>query len=160
MNNPTLTCGLLGKMPETNRVIGRGVKLTTPLSMVPSWRMSGVIPLLPYAPSWRAQEQVIHFLPSLVLHDHRAHTVNVLILTTSGEGFLGRRVCCTWIMSSGFCSWKSSSSLHVCPVSFTFAIAYILIRFLSTSLSKYSLAATLTHSVSPETSIRLTVHNK
>jgi len=162
MNNPTLTCGLLGKMPATNRIIGRGVKLTTPLSMVPRWRMSGVIPLLSYSPSWCAQEQVIYFLSSLVLHDRRTHTVNVLFLRrlvkgTNLEKFLGWRVCCTWILSFGFCSWKSSSSLHVCPVSFTFAIAYILIRFLSTSLSKYSLAATLTHSVSPETSIRLNV---
>ena len=54
--------------------------------------MSGVIPLLPYAPSWRAQEQVIYFLPSLVLHDRRAHTVNVLILTTSGEGYKSGQV--------------------------------------------------------------------
>ena len=46
--------------------------------------MSGAIPLLPYTPSWRAQEQVINFLSSLVLHDRRTHILNVLILTTSG----------------------------------------------------------------------------
>jgi len=49
--------------------------------------MSGAIPLISYTPSWRAQEQVVNFLSSLVLHDRRTHNVNVLILTTSSEGY-------------------------------------------------------------------------
>jgi hypothetical protein len=47
--------------------------------------MSGAIPLLPYTPLWRAQEELINFLFSLVLHDRKTHTVFVLVLTTSGE---------------------------------------------------------------------------
>jgi hypothetical protein len=38
-------------------------------------------------------------------------------------------------------------------VSFTFAMAYILIRLLSTSLSRYSLAGTVIRNVSPETKV-------
>jgi len=47
--------------------------------------MSGAIPLLNYTLSKRVKGQVIKFLSSLILHDLRTRTVNVLNLTTSGE---------------------------------------------------------------------------
>jgi hypothetical protein len=50
---PTLTTNL--RVPGSFRYDGRGVKLTSHLHRVQRLRMSGAIPLLPYVPSWSAQ---------------------------------------------------------------------------------------------------------
>jgi len=44
-----------------------GVNLTTQLHPLPKLRMSGVIPLLPYIPSWCGQEKIYLLHPSICM---------------------------------------------------------------------------------------------
>ena len=68
MNYSRSTSGLCGEKLVANRIIGRGVNLTTHLYTMPRLRTEGAIGLFRHIPSWRAQGQVINFSPSRLLN--------------------------------------------------------------------------------------------